>query len=112
MTVPTLSAAPSCFLPQLTVHSWRSLQPQCAQTTEPLVVKAGAATRLYSEPVARLLSRCGNCTRPGCVLSFHLSAGGEVVSPVNYHFLSSLKDAEGLLKAHITVSQGHTWAAS
>lgn len=76
------------------------------------MVKAGAATRLYSEPVARLLSRCGNCTRPGCVLSFHLSAGGEVVSPVNYHFLSSLKDAEGLLKAHITVSQGHTWAAS
>nr|XP_013006030.1 LOW QUALITY PROTEIN: beta-mannosidase [Cavia porcellus] len=97
----------------LTVHSWRSLQPQCAQTTEPLVVKAGAATRLYSEPVARLLSRCGNCTRPGCVLSFHLSAGGEVVSPVNYHFLSSLKDAEGLLKAHITATisqRGDTFA--
>ncbi|EHB13916.1 Beta-mannosidase, partial [Heterocephalus glaber] len=97
----------------LTGHSWRSLQPACVQATESLVMKAGTATCLYSEPMGRLLSRCGNCTRRGCVLSFYLSAGRELVSPVNYHFLSSLKDAEGLLKARIsaTVSQqGDTFA--
>ncbi|XP_005406305.1 PREDICTED: beta-mannosidase [Chinchilla lanigera] len=97
----------------LTVHSWSSLQPECAHTTKPLVMKAGAATHLYSEPVAHLLSRCGSCTRHTCVFSFYLSEGRGRVSPVNYHFLSSLKDAKGLLKARITATisqQGDTFA--
>ncbi|XP_010639888.1 beta-mannosidase [Fukomys damarensis] len=97
----------------LTVHSWRSLKPVCVQAMGSLVLKAGTTARLYSEPVGHLLSRCGNCTRRGCVLSFYLSAGSELVSPVSYHFLSSLKDAEGLLKARITAAisqQGDTFA--
>lgn len=70
--------------------------------TEHLVMKGGEAVRLYEEPVSELLRRCGNCTRESCVVSFYLSADHELLSPTNYHFLSSLKEALGLCKAQIT----------
>ena len=56
------------------------------------------------KPVPELLKGCPRCTRQSCVVSFYLSTDGELLSPINYHFLSSLKNAKGLLKANITVS--------
>ncbi|XP_068954718.1 beta-mannosidase [Petaurus breviceps papuanus] len=94
------------------VHRWSSLEPVCSYRTEHLVVKAGQAAPLYKEPVVELLKRCGQCTRQSCVISFDLTAGGQLSSPTNYHFLSSLKDAVGLEKAQITAKitqQGNTY---
>uniref|UniRef100_A0A2K6U8R4 Beta-mannosidase n=1 Tax=Saimiri boliviensis boliviensis TaxID=39432 RepID=A0A2K6U8R4_SAIBB len=85
------------------VHTWSSLEPVCSRVTEHFVMKAGEAVCLYEEPVSELLRRCGNCTRESCVVSFYLSADHELLSPTNYHFLSSLKEAMGLCKAQITV---------
>ncbi|XP_037587337.1 beta-mannosidase isoform X2 [Cebus imitator] len=84
------------------VHTWHSLEPVCSRVTEHFVMKAGEAVCLYEEPVSELLRRCGNCTRESCVVSFYLSADHELLSPTNYHFLSSLKEAMGLCKAQIT----------
>ncbi|XP_069341566.1 beta-mannosidase isoform X1 [Eulemur rufifrons] len=85
------------------VHAWSSLQPLCSRVTKCFVIPAGQAVLLYKEPVSTLL-RCGNCTRERCVLAFYLSADLKLLSPVNYHFLSSLKEASGLRKANITAT--------
>lgn len=82
---------------------WSSLEPLCSRATKPFVMKAGEAVLLYQEPVPELLRRCGNCTRQSCVVSFYLSTDSKLLSSANYHFLSSLKEAVGLQKAHITV---------
>lgn len=68
------------------------------------MIKAGEAMVLFQMPVSKLLKRCKECTRDTCVVSFYLSTDNELFSPTNYHFLSSLKDAKGLVKANITVS--------
>ncbi|XP_029416092.1 beta-mannosidase isoform X2 [Nannospalax galili] len=86
------------------LHSWSSLKPLCSHVTAPVVIKAGKAATIYKEPVSKLLTRCGNCTRGKCVVSFQLSADRELSSPTNHHFLSSLNDAVGLVKAHITAN--------
>lgn len=94
------------------IHSWSSLKPVCSIATKPLVIKAGEAVFLYKEPVYTLLKRCGHCTLQSCVVSFYLSTDHGHVSPTNYHFLSSLKNAVGLLKPHITANisqQGDTF---
>ncbi|KAI5937852.1 Beta-mannosidase [Manis javanica] len=94
------------------VHAWRSLEPLCSHRTECFVMKAGEAVLLYKEPVPKLLRRCGPCTRQSCVVSFYLSTDSKPVSSANHHFLSSLRSAEGLRKAHITAvisQQGDTF---
>nr|XP_004663044.1 beta-mannosidase [Jaculus jaculus] len=94
------------------LHAWSSLEPLCSHVTEHFVIEAGKAVTLYKEPVSKLLRRCGNCTRESCVISFYLSAGHELLSPTNHYFLSSLKDAVGLLNAHLTANisqQGDTF---
>ncbi|XP_034886070.1 beta-mannosidase isoform X2 [Mirounga leonina] len=95
------------------VHTWSSLEPLCSSETEHFVLKAGEAVLLYKESVPVLLENCGNCTRQSCVVSFYLSADSQLVSPTNYHFLSSLSESVGLHKAHITAiisQQGDTFA--
>lgn len=67
-------------------------------------MKAGESALLYDKPVAELLRGCTNCTRQSCVVSFYLSTDRELLSPTNYHFLSSPKEAKGLHKANISVS--------
>ncbi|KAM4811426.1 beta-mannosidase [Urocitellus parryii] len=91
---------------QLTVriHAWNSLTPLYFTVTKPFVLKAGQAVSIYEQPVNTLLKTCGNCTRQNCVVSFYLSTDRKRVSPTNYHFLSSLKNAQGLLKPQITAS--------
>ncbi|KAM5255680.1 beta-mannosidase [Ctenodactylus gundi] len=94
------------------VHAWGSLEPLCSRVTGPFVMKAGEAVGLYEEPVSALLGRCGGCTRESCVVTFYLAADREPLSSVNYHFLSSLKEAVGLPKAQITANisqQGDTF---
>lgn len=94
-----------CFIsPQVRIHSWTKLQPLCFTVTRPVVLKAGTAVPLYKEPVNTMMKRCGHCTPQSCVLTFYLSTDHKHLSPINYHFLSSLKDAKGLLKAYISVS--------
>ncbi|XP_008705436.2 beta-mannosidase isoform X1 [Ursus maritimus] len=95
------------------VHTWSSLEPQCSSETERFVLKAGTAVLLYKESVPVLLKNCGNCTRQSCVVSFYLSTDSQLVSPANYHFLSSLSESVGLHKAHVTAiisQQGDTFA--
>ncbi|KAL6081098.1 hypothetical protein STEG23_005429, partial [Scotinomys teguina] len=94
------------YTTQLTVrlYNWRSLEPLCSLVTSRTVIKAGRAVVLYEKPVQKLLRRCKGCTRETCVVSFHLSTDSDLFSPTNYHFLSSLKDAEGLVRANITVN--------
>ncbi|KAB0368277.1 hypothetical protein FD755_020043 [Muntiacus reevesi] len=95
------------------VHTWSSLELVCSESTNPSVIKAGESVLLYIKPVPELLKGCPRCTRQSCVVSFYLSTDGELLSPINYHFLSSLKNAKGLLKANITATisqQGDTFA--
>nr|KAF6501266.1 mannosidase beta [Molossus molossus] len=84
------------------VHSWSSLEPVCRHRTQHFVMTAGEAVLLYQKPVSELLQRCGHCTPQSCVVSFYLSTDDKLSSSTNYHFLSSLKEAVGLQKAHIT----------
>ncbi|XP_061020300.1 beta-mannosidase isoform X1 [Dama dama] len=94
------------------VHTWSSLELVCSESTNPFVIKAGESVLLYIKPVPELLKGCPRCTRQSCVVSFYLSTDGELLSPINYHFLSSLKNAKGLLKANITATisqQGDTF---
>uniref|UniRef100_A0A7N5P6L4 Beta-mannosidase n=1 Tax=Ailuropoda melanoleuca TaxID=9646 RepID=A0A7N5P6L4_AILME len=95
------------------VHTWSSLEPLCSSETERFVLKAGTAVLLYKESVPVFLKNCGNCTRQSCVVSFYLSTDSQLVSPANYHFLSSLSESVGLHKAHVTAiisQQGDTFA--
>lgn len=89
---------------QVRVHTWSSLEPLCSFETEHFVMEAGKAILVYEELVPALLGRCGNCTRQSCVVSFYISTDSQLLSPTNYHFLSSLNETVGLQKAHITVS--------
>lgn len=86
------------------LHRWSSRKPLCTFVSLSAVIKAGEAMVLFQMPVSKLLKRCRECTRDTCVVSFYLSTDNELFSPTNYHFLSSLKDAKGLVKANITVS--------
>ncbi|XP_031231470.1 beta-mannosidase isoform X1 [Mastomys coucha] len=88
----------------VTLHRWSSPKPLCSFVNSSIVIKAGEAVVLFQKPVSDLLKRCRGCTRKSCVVSFYLSTDKELLSPTNYHFLSSLKDAEGLVKANITVN--------
>ncbi|XP_048189499.1 beta-mannosidase [Perognathus longimembris pacificus] len=93
------------------LHSWRSLKPLCSRSMSRRVIKAGQSVRLYKGRVSTLLG-CGNCTRQRCVISFYLSTDRGLLSPTNYHFLSSLKHATRLLKPQITANisqQGDTF---
>ncbi|CAM5139754.1 unnamed protein product [Natator depressus] len=92
---------------QVRVHQWSSMEPVCTLAKEGVTLKAGSAAPIYKEPVNDLLKRCGNCTRQSCVVTFYLMGKGDLHSPGNSHFLSSLKDAVGLEKAQLsaTISQ-------
>ncbi|XP_053108977.1 beta-mannosidase [Hemicordylus capensis] len=96
----------SDYMMTLTVslYHWSSLEPVCTLAKANVIVKAGSAVPIYKKPIGDLLKRCGNCTRERCVVTFYLAAEGKFSSPVNYHFLSSLKDAVGLQKPQLTVS--------
>ncbi|XP_077156877.1 beta-mannosidase [Paroedura picta] len=89
---------------KVSLHPWSSMEPACTVAKEGVAIKAGSAAAIYKEPIADLLRRCGNCTRQSCVVTFYLTGGGNLSSPSNYHFLSSLKDAVGLQKPQLTVS--------
>lgn len=80
------------------------MEPVCTLTKDDVIVKRGSAVLIYKEPINDLLKRCGNCTRQSCVITFHFETEGEPSSPINYHFLSSLKNAKGLKNPHIHVS--------
>uniref|UniRef100_A0A669QRU7 Beta-mannosidase n=1 Tax=Phasianus colchicus TaxID=9054 RepID=A0A669QRU7_PHACC len=89
------------------VNSWSSLEPVCTLAKDGVTVKAQSAFSIYKESINALLERCRNCTRKSCVVSFYLVGEDGLQSPMNHHFLSSLKDAVGLEKTQLsaTVSQ-------
>ncbi|XP_029452909.1 beta-mannosidase isoform X2 [Rhinatrema bivittatum] len=95
------------------LYQWSSLEPVCVRVTEPCTVKAGSAAPVYKELILDLLKRCGNCTRQRCLVSFYFAVEGQPYEPANYHFLSSLKDAEGLRTPQLNASvsrQGEEYA--
>ncbi|XP_040607686.1 beta-mannosidase isoform X3 [Mesocricetus auratus] len=103
-TDPLRKFKDTIYLTQVRLYTWSSLKPLCSLVTARTVIKAGAATILYKEPVPKLLKRCKGCMRETCVISFQLSTDSDLFSPTNHHFLSSLKNARGLAKANITVN--------
>ncbi|XP_040979618.1 beta-mannosidase isoform X2 [Aquila chrysaetos chrysaetos] len=86
------------------VHAWSSLEPVCTLAKDGVTVKAQSAVLIYKESINNLLERCRNCTRKSCVITFCLVGEGGLQSPTNHHFLSSLKDAVGLEKTHLSAS--------
>jgi len=89
------------------VHAWSSLEPVCTLAKGSVTVKAQSAVPIYEESINDLLERCRNCTRKSCIVTFCLVGEGGLQSPVNHHFLSSLKDAVGLEKTQLSVSMSH-----
>ncbi|XP_075705877.1 beta-mannosidase [Rhinoderma darwinii] len=86
------------------VYKWDSLIPVCARVTNEFVLSERSSGIIYKESIAELLSRCGNTTRQNSVIVFYLLRNGHISGTKNWHFLSSLKEAQGLLKSNITVS--------
>ncbi|KAM6361433.1 beta-mannosidase isoform 4-T14 [Alca torda] len=89
---------------RVVVHAWSSLEPVCTLAKDGVTVKAQSAVPIYKESINDLLERCRNCTRKSCVITFCLVGEGGLQSPTNHHFLSSLKDAVGLQKSHLSAS--------
>uniref|UniRef100_A0A3B5BMD1 Beta-mannosidase n=1 Tax=Stegastes partitus TaxID=144197 RepID=A0A3B5BMD1_9TELE len=88
---------------RVTVYSWSELDPVCTRTSDLLTVPEGSAVPVFKQPVAALLAGCGRCSRPTCLLTFHLEdGGGQQQGPTNHHFLCSPKDAQGLKTPNIT----------
>ncbi|XP_069834484.1 beta-mannosidase isoform X2 [Dendropsophus ebraccatus] len=88
----------------ITVYKWDSLVPVCKRVTNEFILKARTSGLIYKESIPELLRRCGNTTRQQSVVVFYLLHDGHISGPRNWHFLSSLKEAQGLLKSNITVS--------
>ncbi|KAM9330489.1 beta-mannosidase [Gastrophryne carolinensis] len=87
----------------LKVYRWDSLIPVCEKVTEEFVLKSRSAKRIYQQSISVLLESCNNATRKNSVLAFNL-LHGEVFGTKNWHFLSSPKDAEGLMKSDFRVT--------
>ncbi|XP_028994914.1 beta-mannosidase isoform X2 [Betta splendens] len=87
----------------VTVFSWADLDPVCTLTSDLVLVPGGSAVPILKQPVSSLLAGCGRCTRPTCLLTFHLEDSSRVQQgPRNHHFLCSPKDAQGLQRPNIT----------
>ncbi|XP_069599757.1 beta-mannosidase isoform X2 [Ranitomeya imitator] len=86
------------------VYNWDSLAPVCEKVTNEFVLNAMSSGVIYKEFITELLRRCGNTTRQKSVVVFYLLNNGHIFGSENWYFLSSLKEAQGLLKSNITVS--------
>uniref|UniRef100_A0A3B1KAL9 Beta-mannosidase n=1 Tax=Astyanax mexicanus TaxID=7994 RepID=A0A3B1KAL9_ASTMX len=85
------------------LYRWSSFTPQCSLESDWIKVKGGGVTQMFQRPISSLLTECGNCTPQSCVVIFDLRDQQDGVrSPLNYQFLSSPRDAEGLQKPNIT----------
>uniref|UniRef100_A0A3B3T911 Beta-mannosidase n=1 Tax=Paramormyrops kingsleyae TaxID=1676925 RepID=A0A3B3T911_9TELE len=97
----------------ITVYQWSSLEPVCTVTSGAAPVSGGTALPLYKTPLKELLANCANCTVQTCLLTFHLEEAGRQLGPMNHLLLSSPKEAQGLQKPDITVSQdGNTFTVT
>lgn len=85
------------------LYSWSKMHPVCSIFNKyPRLIPGGSAVSIYQQPSGPLLDGCG-CTRQSCFITFHLEdSTGQQVGPNNYHFLSPLKDAQGILQPNIT----------
>ncbi|XP_067903276.1 beta-mannosidase isoform X1 [Heterodontus francisci] len=96
---------------QIKVYQWSLMEPVCVYTTGFFILKARSSAPVYKEVTDDLLRQCG-CSRYNCVVTFYLEGNGQQIGPINYYFLSSLKDAQMLRKPQInaTISQqGETY---
>ncbi|XP_029900815.1 beta-mannosidase [Myripristis murdjan] len=94
----------------VSLYMWTKLDPVCTLKSELVVVSAGSAAAIFKQPVAAMLAGCGGCTRLSCLVVFHLEDASGQRGPVNHHFLSSLKEAQGIQRPNITakVEEGTT----
>ncbi|KAE8630723.1 hypothetical protein XENTR_v10000933 [Xenopus tropicalis] len=88
---------------EVKVYRWNSLLPVCERLTEELIFNVNTS-QIYKEPIPELLRRCQNSTRENSVVVFSLLNQGQPYSSMNWHYLTSLKHAQGLLQPNITVS--------
>lgn len=86
----------------VSLYAWSKLDPVCTLKSELVLVSAGSAVAVFKQPVAALLAGCGGCTRLSCLVVFHLEDSSGQRGPVNHHFLSSPKDAQGIQRPNIT----------
>lgn len=89
------------------LYSWSKMLPVCSKINKfPRPIPGGSAVSIYQQPTGPLLDSCG-CTRQSCFILFHLeNDNGQQVGPTNHHFLSPLKDAQGILQPNITAKVG------
>ncbi|XP_055010785.1 beta-mannosidase [Boleophthalmus pectinirostris] len=85
------------------VYKWSSINPVCSIYNKfPMFIPGGSAVNIYQQPSRPLLEGCG-CTRQSCFITFHLEDSKEQqLGPTNYHFLSPLKDAQGIQRSNIS----------
>lgn len=85
------------------IYRWSKMKPVWwSKHKLPLLVPGGSAVGIYTQSISPMLDQCG-CTRQSCFITFNLEdSGGQQQGPSNYHFLSPLKDAQGILKPNIT----------
>nr|XP_055026056.1 beta-mannosidase [Misgurnus anguillicaudatus] len=85
------------------LYSWSSFDAVCSLESNWTIIKEGESSLVFQRPVSDVLTKCVNCTRQSCLVTFHLrSPEGQMISARNHMFLSSPKDAEGLQKPNIT----------
>ncbi|XP_053559474.1 beta-mannosidase isoform X3 [Bombina bombina] len=85
------------------LYNWNSMVSASQNITEEFVINARSSVPIYKQSIPELLKLSGS-TKQNSVVVFYLLHQGQEYGPRNWHFLSSLKDAMGLLKPNITVS--------
>lgn len=88
----------------VSVYEWSSLDPVCTVASGLVLVEGGSAEVIHKQPITALLAGCGggSCTRLTCLLTFHLEDVNSQQGPINHLFLSSPKNAQGMLRPNIT----------
>ncbi|KAL0969506.1 hypothetical protein UPYG_G00228170 [Umbra pygmaea] len=95
------------FRAVISVYDWSRMDPVCTVASRPALVPGSSAEVIYKQPITALLAGCGggSCTRLTCFLMYHLEdVSGRQRGPVSHLFLSSPKEAQGMLKPNITFS--------
>uniref|UniRef100_A0A6Q2XDM2 Beta-mannosidase n=1 Tax=Esox lucius TaxID=8010 RepID=A0A6Q2XDM2_ESOLU len=91
----------------VSVYGWSSVDAVCTVVSGTALVGGGSAVVIHKQPITALLAGCGSgsCTRLTCLMTYHLEdINGCQQGPINHLFLSSPKEAHGMLKPNITFS--------
>ncbi|KAM4708161.1 beta-mannosidase isoform 2-T2 [Discoglossus pictus] len=91
------------FTLKVELYRWNSFSAVHENVTKEFVINARSSGPIYRQSIPELLEALG-ITRQNTVIVFYLLYEQQDYGPRNWHFLSSLKEAQGLLKPNITVT--------